>query len=87
VTNVLERTPEIYPIARKDSGRILPTLQHFAAHEMPPMYVLYRIVKPAPDGKVSIMRAVTAADVRAGRFRKPAASEQAALAPFQESRE
>jgi hypothetical protein len=85
--DILERTPEIHPVVRPDGGRILPTLEHFGAYEMPPMFVLYRILKPAPDGQVLMMRVAREDDVRAGRFRELNASENAAPAPFQEPHE
>lgn len=67
--DILERTPEIHPVVRPDAGRILPTLSHLSTAQMPSMFVLYRILKPAPDGEVLMLRVVTEEDVRAGRFR------------------
>jgi hypothetical protein len=79
--DILERTPEIHPVVRPDGGRILPTLDHFG--DMPSMFVLYRILEPAPDGKVLLIRVAKEEDARAGRFRELDASEDAEVL-FQE---
>jgi hypothetical protein len=80
--DILERTPEIHPVVRSDGGRILPTLKHISSHEMPSMFVLYRILKPAPDGKVQVIRVAKEEDVRAGRFPSIGQVEDVDQVPF-----
>jgi hypothetical protein len=70
IYDVLERTPEIHPVRIPETGgRILPTRRHVSPRQMVPMYVLYAILRPAPDGLVSLRRVATEEDVRGGLVR------------------
>jgi hypothetical protein len=67
VEDILERTPEIVPGKTARGSRVMRTEDYVP--ELPhPMYVLFRILRPAPDGLVSMRHVITEADARAGLY-------------------
>jgi hypothetical protein len=64
---IIERTPEKVLSQTPFGNRIMPTADYVPDLRIR-MYVMFRIVRMAPNGLVSMMHVLTEEDVRAGLF-------------------